>query len=391
MDEWTSLANRKYLNMNLHYHDEHPHHNLGLTRAIGSHPAAKIKKLVTKHLGDFDHSLKQLVAVVSDGASVCVKFGKSIECLHLLCVVHGINLAIVDVLFVKDFYCQICSLDFESKAELKNHNSLFHPGLKNNDTQDPDETQIMFEDENTDEIEVKDEDIVLESDGDALTELEHSEDEAAIEAEEAAGPDLLPRYRGSVKKSRGLSGKFRNSHIRNEVLQKILSNNDIERTKLQLDVKTRWNSTLKMISVFLPIVDEIHLACSKLKIPWTLDEGDIKLLRELERALEPFEFAINQLGARGVNLIQAEVIYKQTVASLNNQRSEIATKLKESFLHRIDQRRNANLVHLMLFLRDPTFLSRGTDWLNHPIVFEDMVDLAHDLIHRLFPMDVKVG
>ena len=146
-----------------------------------------------------------------------------------------------------------------------------------------------------------------------------------------------------------------------------------------------------MISVFLPIVDEIHLACSKLKIPFTLDENDIKLLRELERALEPFEFAINQLGSRGCNLIKAEVIYKQTVASLNNQRSEIATKLKESFLHRIDQRRNANLVHLMLFLRDPSFLSRGADWLNHPIIFEDMVDLAHDLIHRLFPMDVKVG
>jgi hypothetical protein len=297
----------------------------------------------------------------------------------------------VDVLFVKDFYCQICSLDFESKTELKSHNSLFHPGHKSDETQDADETQIMFEDENTNEIEVKDEDIVLESDGDAIIELEHSEDQAAIDVEIAAGPALLPRYRGSVKKSRGLSGKFRNSHIRNEVLQKILSNNDIERTKLQLDVKTRWNSTLKMISVFLPIVDEIHLACSKLKIPFTLDENDIKLLRELERALEPFEFAINQLGSRGCNLIKAEVIYKQTVDSLNNQRSEIATKLKESFLHRIDQRRNANLVHLMLFLRDPSFLSRGSDWLNHPIVFEDMVDLAHDLIHRLFPMDVKVG
>ena len=148
---------------------------------------------------------------------------------------------------------------------------------------------------------------------------------------------------------------------------------------------------MKMISVFLPIVDEIQLACNKLRIPWTLEENDIKLLRELERALEPFEFSINQLGARGCNLIKAEVIYKQTVDSLNKQRSVIATKLKESFLHRIDQRRNANLVHLMMFLRDPSFLSRGTDWLNHPIVFEDMVDLAHDLIHRLFPMDVKVG
>ena len=78
MDEWSSLANKKYLNMNLHYHDDHHHHNLGLSRAIGSHPAAKIKKLVTKHLGDFDVSLRQLVAVVSDGASVCVKFSSNL-------------------------------------------------------------------------------------------------------------------------------------------------------------------------------------------------------------------------------------------------------------------------------------------------------------------------
>ena len=60
------------------------------------------------------------------------------------------------------------NLDFESKTELKSHNSLIHPGLKSNDTQDPDETQIMFEAENTNEIEVQDEDIILEGDGDAL-------------------------------------------------------------------------------------------------------------------------------------------------------------------------------------------------------------------------------
>ena len=55
------------------------------------------------------------------------------------------------------------------------------------------------------------------ADVDAVIELEHSEDQATIDKEIAAGPDLLPRYRGSVKKSRGLSGKFRFSHIRNRL------------------------------------------------------------------------------------------------------------------------------------------------------------------------------
>ena len=39
---------------------------------------------------------KHVVACVTDGASVMVKFGKIIDCDHQLCYAHGIHLAVCD-------------------------------------------------------------------------------------------------------------------------------------------------------------------------------------------------------------------------------------------------------------------------------------------------------
>lgn len=48
LDEWTACSNRRYLNVNLHYIDNHESHiNLGLLRIKGSCNARKMKQMVS--------------------------------------------------------------------------------------------------------------------------------------------------------------------------------------------------------------------------------------------------------------------------------------------------------------------------------------------------------
>ena len=61
----------------------------------GSFPAEVATEIVERRLDEFNVSLeKHVVACVSDGAAVMVKFGKYIPCEHQLYYAHGIHLAV---------------------------------------------------------------------------------------------------------------------------------------------------------------------------------------------------------------------------------------------------------------------------------------------------------
>ena len=84
--------------MNVHVEDRH--WNFGLERIIGSMPAEKAVAVVKKKLDEFGIDLDSgVVAATTDGASVMVKYGKSILPIHQLCLAHGIHLAVCDVLY----------------------------------------------------------------------------------------------------------------------------------------------------------------------------------------------------------------------------------------------------------------------------------------------------
>jgi hypothetical protein len=76
--------------------------NLGLVRVHGSMPAEKCVELLEKKLSAFGLSLKDdIVAICTDGASVMTKVGKLITSEQQLCYAHGIQLAVIDVLYRK--------------------------------------------------------------------------------------------------------------------------------------------------------------------------------------------------------------------------------------------------------------------------------------------------
>ena len=98
-DEWTSTRNRRYMNVNVH--EQGPKFwSLGLVRVQGKMPATTCIALLEKKLGEFGLDLKHdIVCIVTDGASVMTAVGKLIDAEQQLCYAHGVQLAVLDVLY----------------------------------------------------------------------------------------------------------------------------------------------------------------------------------------------------------------------------------------------------------------------------------------------------
>ena len=100
LDEWTSTRNRRYMTVNLH--GRGTFWNLGLARVEGSMPAEKCIELLDKKLAEFELNLSDdIVSICTDGASVMRKVGNLIKPKQQLCYLHGIHLAVTDVLYKK--------------------------------------------------------------------------------------------------------------------------------------------------------------------------------------------------------------------------------------------------------------------------------------------------
>ena len=79
-DEWTSLQNRRYMNINIHENLEF--FNIGLCRVFGSLPADKCVYMLNSKLMRFGLDLNKIVGLTTDGAAVMVKVGKLLKADH---------------------------------------------------------------------------------------------------------------------------------------------------------------------------------------------------------------------------------------------------------------------------------------------------------------------
>ena len=207
-DEYSSKAVRKYINCNLHHLDL-PCDNLGLKRCRGAVPADKLGKLITEHLNDFGVNLRLCSALVTDGASVNKKMGRSIDTIHLLCQSHGINLAVTDNLFIK-----------EKKGVAQD----------DTDTQiDDTEIEVMYGSEQDTEVDFS-----------APIELGNVEDDSEIKEKNL--PQILPIYRVPIKKLRKVISKINHSTKRKDILEDLLRKNHGKNVVIPLDVKTRLDN-----------------------------------------------------------------------------------------------------------------------------------------------------
>lgn len=100
MDEWTSLSNKKYMNVNIHSTRGRVW-CLGLARVKGSAPSETCRKIMEDVLIDFNLTLDNIVSVTTDGAKIMKKMGREIGPDHQVCFAHGLHLAVCDVLYKK--------------------------------------------------------------------------------------------------------------------------------------------------------------------------------------------------------------------------------------------------------------------------------------------------
>lgn len=189
-DEWTSTANKRYINVMLHSTDKL--FNLGLVRIIKSATAVICIRLLEQRLNDFGVSLSdEIVGFTTDGASTMQKIGKIIAPKQQLCLAHGIHLAVLDVFYK------------------------------------PNEKLTV------NELSSSEDDEIFDSFDFCIREMK---------------TDLTDRFHIStvIGKVRKISKIFRKSPTKNEILQKYVKEEKGKELKLILDCKTRWNTLFDM-------------------------------------------------------------------------------------------------------------------------------------------------
>ena len=204
------------------------------------------------------------------------------------------------------------------------------------------------------------------------------------------GPELLdPSWLPLVEKTREKMREFKNSPMKYEAyLEDLIIKAHGKKLSLIVDMKVRWNSLIAMIRRFLLLKDELKLATLMMNNKWTFTPDDIERLSNLLKAMEPLEVAIEMLGARKTNLLDAELIYQTIIEDLDKQTSDIARRLKNAFRSRVADRRDKNLIHLMSFLENPSSWNRTRDFFGENVNQAEIKKLATDLCCRLFPDSV---
>ena len=97
-DESTSVQNHRYLNINLH--NATNFQSLCVVRINGSMNTEKAIQFVRDCLEKFHLNLENdIVATITDGARVMIKFGKTTTAIHIACLAHAIHLCICDVFY----------------------------------------------------------------------------------------------------------------------------------------------------------------------------------------------------------------------------------------------------------------------------------------------------
>lgn len=142
---------------------------------------------------------------------------------------------------------------------------------------------------------------------------------------------------------------FKNSPVRNAILQKHVVNKYGKELSLLLDCKTRWNSSETMVERILHLYEPIKSAFVDLDlIEKFFTQNEFLLLQELLATLRPVRMAVEKLSSRDANLLTSEGILQFVFDELKSYVSvgnmNISNEVYEALKVRIGQRRNNEIV-----------------------------------------------
>lgn len=319
LDEWTSFKNRRYLNINIHYADG-SYENLGLLRIYGNCSADVLNNLLLQKLASFKISLRDVLAATTDGAAVMKKFGRESSFkIHQLCINHGIQLAIGDILYKKTFRT-IANVNFdESNISNSNYSSA------------------------------------EESDEDINTEIHDDEYEVDddLPTRSVSVMEVREDFKQILNNVRKIVNLFKKSAVRNCVLQKHVKTEHGKELNLILDSQTRWNSITPMLERYLLLKNCIKKTLIDINWPDKLNEEENTKIQELVNVLKPIQLAVEALGARDCNLVTSEGIIKFLFNSVSEIPGMLAKNFLEALQSRLLERRSKDLISLIMFLQNP--------------------------------------
>ena len=306
IDEWTSVNNKRYIDVHMYYSSKESA-NLGLTPITGSCTSERTLELIDVKLNSFSLSLKQdVLAVMSDGASIMQKFGRPSPAYQQFCYNHGIHLAVLKILYVK----------------------------KNTD-----ETQFLHSD-----------------DGNGFSENENNDSansDSDVETVETSTVQLRPTIEETITAIRKIVKVFKNTPVKNHILQKYVEEEENKQLKLILDCKTRWNTMKAMIRRFIRAKNPIKKALAEMNLDYMWNDEYIKIAESLLVTLEPIRITIENLSLEDSTLLSAEGALKFLFKNLEKVNSELSKEFLVAIKQEISKRRDNAIVSLIQFLHNP--------------------------------------
>lgn len=335
LDEWTSTANRRYMNINIHS-VKGRFWNLGLVRILGSATSEACLLYIQTKLQKFGISFSSDVFCLStDGAAVMKKLGRISEKQQQLCIAHGIHLAVLEVIYQND------------------------------------SPLVTAEEEQPEE--------------------DSGEDvgESGFEIEQSEVPlDLKKNLGDIVKNIRRIVKYFRISPLKEEVLKAYTKAAHGKDIALVLDVRTRWNSLLLMIERFMLLKNEVQKALIDLNEPCHINEDDFLFIEEVIRILKPVKMAVEAICMHDANLLSCDVAINFMMKKISERRTEISDLLYEALKNRITDRRTflSDVASYLRFRKLPssTFFTQN-------LSKYQLVSRIKDLVEALFELNLPTS
>ncbi|GBN89297.1 hypothetical protein AVEN_233508-1 [Araneus ventricosus] len=242
-----------------------------------------------------------------------VKVGKLMSCYHQLCFAHGLQLAMVDILYKKNI---------EREEE--------HQEITSNESE--------TDDEDTNDTH--------EEQGVTVTTTTYPPHLHLSRAE------VIPRY-NDLQKVRKVVKLFKRSPTKYDMyLQKYVKEDTGKELSLILDCRTRWDSLLAMIERFHKLKVCIDKALIDIGSDTKFSDLEWSKIKDLIDSLQPFKLAVEALCRRDSTLVTAETTLKFILEKLLTQDTVLSAELSEALRVRIKERRTV-VTGILIYLQNP--------------------------------------
>lgn len=128
---------------------------------------------------------------------------------------------------------------------------------------------------------------------------------------------------------------FKNSPVKNDVLQSYVTEEMKNESQLILDCKTRWSSLLDMLERFYFLRKPIKKALVDVGGGLDIDDEELSTILEIVDALKPVKATVKALCRRDANLLTADAILSFAMKQLQQQNTSLSADLFHSLKKRI--------------------------------------------------------